>query len=360
MNKKLINYSQCWEDSDILREALSINANDCVLSITSGGDNTIALLLDAPHQIISIDLNVAQNYLLELKLAATKSLTYPEYLEFLGAKESKRRIELFEKVRNLLSGDVDDWWSNNRSLIKTGIINCGRFEKFTQWFAKFILPLVHSKKTIFKFTTLGNIEEQVNFYKNKWDTKRWRLFLGLAANRLTLKRFARQRGMFTYSEVGTVAKIYRDRLERNLNSILIKDNYFLHYSLMGKYAQALPSYLQEKEYTLLNRSSNLPLSIETLDLLNYLKSKPDNTFSKFNLSDIFEALSTVENDTLWKEIIRTAKNGAGVVYWNNLVKRSYPDNLSANIKTNNKLENELQAKDKVFFYDSFHVNTIIK
>ena len=56
MNKKIINYSQCWEDPFILLEALSICENDCVISITSGGDNTIALLLAKPKKIVSIDL----------------------------------------------------------------------------------------------------------------------------------------------------------------------------------------------------------------------------------------------------------------------------------------------------------------
>ena len=57
MTKQIINYSQCWEDPAVLNEALAINSQDIVLSITSGGDNTLALLLRNPQRVISIDLN---------------------------------------------------------------------------------------------------------------------------------------------------------------------------------------------------------------------------------------------------------------------------------------------------------------
>jgi S-adenosylmethionine-diacylglycerol 3-amino-3-carboxypropyl transferase len=360
MNKKLINYSQCWEDSSLLKEALSISEEDYVLSITSGGDNTLALLLEKPHKIVSLDLNLAQNYLLELKKCSAKSLSYNEYLEFLGVTKSKHRTVLFEKVKPLLSPSSRAWWLNHKELINQGVINCGRFERFTIFFARYILPLIHSRKIILKLISINDIEEQRNFYRDKWDSKRWRFLFGLASNRLMLKRFARQQGMFAHSEGQTLANLYLKRLERTLNSVLVKGNFYLHYSLTGMYGNDLPIYLEQKSYPHLQKDSNAVLSIETLDLLSYLKTVPDNTFSKFNLSDIFEALSLKENNLVWEEIIRTAKNNAVVAYWNNLVCRTCPVRLSIHIKNNEKQIEQLRSKDMVFFYDSFHVNTIIK
>jgi S-adenosylmethionine-diacylglycerol 3-amino-3-carboxypropyl transferase len=360
MNKKPINYSQCWEDPDILKEALSIQSNDCVLSITSGGDNTLALLLSDPQRLISIDLNIAQNYLLELKKAAAQTLSYEEYLEFLGITKSKNRILLFEKVRPSLPRTTDAWWSDHKDLISIGVVNCGRFERFIISFANYIMPLMHSKRTVTEFLSVENIEEQRNFYRNRWDSKRWRFLFGLASNRLMLKRFARQQGMFTYAKGHTVADIYRKRLERHLNSVFIKGNFFLRYSLTGKYGADVPPYLQKDGYLNLKKSPDSILTTKTTDLLSYLKTSPADTFSKFNLSDIFEPLSPAENDILWQEIIRTAKNGAAVAYWNNLVERSYPERLSNHIQTDEKKVAGLQAKDRVFFYDSFHAHTIIK
>lgn len=358
MNKETINYSQCWEDPRVLAGALAINSGDSVLSITSGGDNTLALLLSGPQKIVSVDLNPAQNYLLELKLAAAKSLNYQEYLEFLGVVESKRRIILFERVRSYVSSSANVWWSKHLPLIEQGVINSGRFERFTAWFARYVLPLIHSRETIRKLLSSRNIKEQGTFYRDTWDRRRWRIAFGLASSRLVLKRYARGRGMFAYSEGRTIADVYRKRLERNLTSVPIADNFFLHYSLTGRYGGVLPPYLEEGGYTRL-RGVATPLSITTNNLLNYLQSAPADAFSKFNLSDILEALSPEQNDLLWEQIVRTAKNGAVVAHWNNLVNRTYPARLSRHVHAD-KRANNLHAKDRVFFYGSFHVYTILK
>lgn len=360
MEKIRINYSQCWEDPQVLAEALSIRPDDCVLSITSGGDNTLALLLNSPQKIVSIDLNRVQNYLLELKIAAAKGLDYQEYLAFLGVRESRDRVVLFKKIFNNLSPATKAWWSNHLQLIQRGVVHCGRFERFTAWFAQYLLPLIHSKKTISRLLSCDTVDEQKALYRDVWDSRRWRFFFGMASNRLMLKRYARQRGMFTYAEGGTVADVYRKRLERHLTSVPVQENFFLRYSLTGQYGDALPPYLEEKSYMGLRNVPDSALTISTSDLLRYLQSAPTDTFSKFNLSDIFEALSPSDNNALWEAIIRTAKNGAVVAYWNNLVERSYPAHMSSNIHTNDEKVARLRAKDRVFFYDSFHVHTIIK
>jgi len=166
--------------------------------------------------------------------------------------------------------------------------------------------------------------------------------------------------MFTYADGETVANVYRKRLEKNLTSVPIADNYFLHYSLTGKYGNVLPPYLEEHGYTQLRNTPLDILSITTKDVLSYLRELPSDSISKFNLSDIFEPLSVEQNDALWEQIVRTAKKGAFVAYWNNLVVRTYPAYMAKFIYTDNERLTELRCKDRVFFYDSFHVHTILK
>lgn len=40
----IIRYAQCWEDADILLEALDIQPTDTCLAIASAGDNALAML----------------------------------------------------------------------------------------------------------------------------------------------------------------------------------------------------------------------------------------------------------------------------------------------------------------------------
>ena len=43
-----IRYAQCWEDADLLVEALDVKPGDVCLSIASAGDNALALLTRHP------------------------------------------------------------------------------------------------------------------------------------------------------------------------------------------------------------------------------------------------------------------------------------------------------------------------
>jgi len=357
--KEHISYSQCWEDPLLVNEALKINQEDIILSIMSGGDNSLSLLTQNPKKVISIDINRAQKYILELKIAAIKHLDHNELLKFLGIRKSNDRIVLLEKLENDLSEDTRKWVEENVILLEKGIIHIGKFERFLNVFSKYIIPLIHSKKTIQNLLSIKTIEEQKVFYNTIWNSKRWRLFFKMITSRFILENFARQKGMFNHTKIGEVSSKYINRVDHTMMNIPINNNYFIHYCLKGNYDSVLPHYLESDNIILIkNNLSHLKMVVN--DLMSYLKSMPDNYFSKFNLSDVFEALSVEQNNLLWKEIIRTSKPNARIVYWNNLVNRSYPRALSSSVKNELDFANDLYLKDRVFFYGSFHVNTITK
>src|SRR5512136_3243505 len=98
-----LRYAQCWEDADVLLEALDIRPGDVCLSIASGGDNTLAILSRGPERVIAVDRNPAQIACLELKVAAYRLLEYEEVRELLGSLPSWRREWLYRRVRSSLS-----------------------------------------------------------------------------------------------------------------------------------------------------------------------------------------------------------------------------------------------------------------
>ena len=51
----VLRYGQCWEDADVLTEALAVGPGDDCLSIASAGDNTLALLAGGPRSVLAID-----------------------------------------------------------------------------------------------------------------------------------------------------------------------------------------------------------------------------------------------------------------------------------------------------------------
>jgi len=95
-------YAQCWEDPEIDRKAFNLSRQDSLFSITSGGCNVLAFLVDDPGRVIALDLNPRQNHLLRLKMAAFRKLPYRSVLEFLGFRASSLRLETYAVLRPLL------------------------------------------------------------------------------------------------------------------------------------------------------------------------------------------------------------------------------------------------------------------
>jgi S-adenosylmethionine-diacylglycerol 3-amino-3-carboxypropyl transferase len=339
-----LNYSQCWEDTYLLKEALAITSSDTVLSITSGGDNTLALLLQKPQKIFSLDINPAQNYLAELKLQSPKVLAHRQYLELLGVLDSKMRGDYLNSVSTHLSEEARSWFGDNLTVIRDGIIHRGKFERYLNKFRKYLLPLVHTKQTVSEFINQTNLPDQINFYENVWYTWRWKLFFAVATNRALVRKYARQTGTTVNQPENSS---YFSRLEQLIYRHHLKTNHYLCYALRGEYGESLPDYLLEKNYLALrNHDSTTCTAV--------------NTLTKYNLSDAFEFLPPTEAAQTWQEIIRTAKNGARVVYWCNQQEHTPPAELRVHIVRDVATEERLSEQDRLYFYRSFHIYTITK
>lgn len=346
-----INYSQSWEDPASLLAALAVVPGDRVLSVTSGGDNTLALCMAQPERLVAIDRNPVQNHVLSLKRAALMSLGTVGARAFLGARGSSDRLTLFNTVRNLLPADARAYWDGRARLIERGAIHAGKLERFFAAFRNLALPHVHSKEEIQEFLSLHSLPEQEALYRTMWDTPRWRFALAAFGGKALLARFARQDGMFAHQHE-PITGVYEERFRRMFTQSPADENYFLRYCLTGGYGATLPPYLAGEAW------SGTEPEIVASGLLEYLKKAPAASFTKFNLSDVFEALSPSENDALWDEIARTAARGARVAYWNNLVPRTYPLRLAPMVLDEKALAERLFAGDRTGLYGAFFVHTL--
>ena len=77
-------FSNSWEDPQLLLEALGEGSGKRILSIAAAGDSSLSLLTGSPEEILAIDTNPFQLYLVELKKMAIKHLDRWEVLAFLG------------------------------------------------------------------------------------------------------------------------------------------------------------------------------------------------------------------------------------------------------------------------------------
>src|SRR5512146_1705814 len=94
-----IRYAQCWEDADVLLEALHVRPGAVCHSVASGGDNTLALLSKSPARVIAVDTNPAQLACLELGVAASRALGHADLVDLRGAVPRGRRGLLYGRCR---------------------------------------------------------------------------------------------------------------------------------------------------------------------------------------------------------------------------------------------------------------------
>ncbi len=84
-------YNQIWEDPRVDLQALELDSNSRVLTISSGGCNALNYLLEGPESVTAVDLNRHHIYLLNLKLAALKHLpTFKGFLRFFWPRKRRQ------------------------------------------------------------------------------------------------------------------------------------------------------------------------------------------------------------------------------------------------------------------------------
>lgn len=349
-----VKYSQCWEDPDVLRRALSIGHDDDVVSIASGGDNTLALLLDHPKSVTAVDMNPAQLYLLELKVRAIQIFEYGDFIRFIGIKRCKQRILLYRRLRHSLTSACRQFWDGNYPAIKRGIIHSGKFERYLNTFNSFVLPAIHSENTVRSLLACSSTEEQFSIYRETWDSRRWRLLFRLFFSRIVLGNLGRDRSHFRYVSQRNIAGELMERTRRGITQVPVRSNHFLRYMLTGQYTDldSAPPYLREENFLVLRRCLSR-LNMHCGDLTQFLRTRPGESFSRFNLSDMLEYMSPIEIERLLTELLRVSRPESRAAFWTLFVRHEVPSNLNNEIRSDVMLQGRLRSIDRGFFYNSF-------
>jgi S-adenosylmethionine-diacylglycerol 3-amino-3-carboxypropyl transferase len=351
-----LRYAQCWEDADVLLEALDIQPGHVCLSIASGGDNTLAMLSRRPERVIAVDRNPAQIACLELKVAAYRRLEYEEVRELLGSLPSCRRERLYRHLRPSLSADARRFWDARPEAIGMGIGEAGKFEGYFRMFRGRVLPLVHSRERVVQLLLDGTQEVREAFYDAAWDTRRWRLVFQAFFSRLVMGCLGRDPGCFRYVE-GGVARHLLARTRHALTALNPADNPYVQWILLGRHATALPCALRPDRFAAI-RANLDRLEWHCSALEDWLASHEGLKIDRYNLSDIFEYMSAEAYRQLLKRLVFAGRPGGRLAYWNLLAERRRPAELGDRLDPIVALAERLHARDRAFFYGDFVLEEI--
>ncbi|MBE3110143.1 MAG: DUF3419 family protein, partial [Acidobacteria bacterium] len=355
-------YANCWEDPQLDRAALGIDEDDIVLSITSGGCNLLAFLLDNPRKVIALDVNPHQGYLLELKMAAFRMLSYQSNLEFFGVRPCSTRVECYlQRLLPCLSSDAARFWDGHSRKIARGLIHAGRYERYMRLLRRTVVAGFGKRRLIKRMFETDDPAAREKLYREKWQGVWWNFLTGVMLSR-RLNSLLFDKAFFAYLDCDfSFGRHFAAKAKRALVQLPMKENYFLSYILLGRfYDEAyLPVYLRRENFQAI-RDRLDRVEIVTDSCEHFFANLEDSSISKFNFSNIFEWMSPAAFENLLRETIRVARDRAVLTYRNLLVPRERPQSLGGNIQSRQDLAKALQGTDLSFIYDNYVVEQVVK
>lgn len=354
----LIRYSQVWEDHRLLEVGLDIGPEDDVLSITSAGDNVLALLLCEPRSVTAIDLNPAQTHLLQLKLAALRVLDHAQLVCLLGFAGGMDRRALLAQVEPALPSESVAFWRAHAELVEVGLAGSGRLERYIHGFHEQLYQLV-DRAAVQQLLALADVATQRALFAQTLGRpeveRAFRWYFG----REMMARQGRDPAQFKYVREGDVGGYFFDRFRYACTELPLADNFYLASFLLGRYRDFAsgPAYLRPHNADRL-RGLVDRVDVVTGELEQHVGARPPGSYSKLNLSDIFEYMSADAAAQLLGALARWLRPGARIAYWNLLVPRSSNAAQHPRLTPLADQAHDLWKRDRSWFYRAFHLEKV--
>ncbi|MDZ7659192.1 BtaA family protein [Fodinibius sp.] len=363
-------YNTCWEDPRIDRKLLNLDSSSNVLMLTSAGDNALDYLLDDVQHIQCVDINPAQNALLELKKAIFKNGNYTILWDFFGeGRKSGAEIIYHQQLRTLLPKPAQQFWDRNIHNFSPRSTNDSFYFSGTSGkIARTVFNQIQRKELMSAVENLlsaKNLEEQA-YYFHEIEPQLWNPFsewlIRRHATMTMLGVPASQRKMIEQQYEDGLLEFIRQSLQQVFTKLPIGDNYFWRVYLTGHYTpDCCPNYLLEKNFRIL-RNRIHRIETQTSSLLKALQQS-DTTYSHFVLLDHQDWMAFTQPDQLakqWRQILDHAQSGARILFRSAMPEPNFlPEFVFDNISFHPELTEPLHKKDRVGTYESTHLATVL-
>lgn len=317
-------YAQIWEDPVVDMRALALEPGLRMVTIASGGCNLQSYLTAAPIELTAVDLNTAHVALNRLKLAAVRNLDYDDFFRLFGRADQPRNVEVFDqKLAQHLDADTREYWNARdwrgrrrvvafaRGLYRQGLL--GRFIASGHLLARLLGgnagALIEAR----------SLDEQRRIYERELKP--------LLQRPLVRKLLDRRSALFglgippaqydALCEGRPMHEVIEERLERLACGFDLKDNYFAWQAFNRAYAPGgdgpLPPYLQRANFAAL-KANAADVRILNVSFTEHLSRQGDQSLDRFSLLDAQDWMRDGDLDALWRQITRTARPGARVIF----------------------------------------------
>lgn len=362
-------YNTCWEDPRIDRQLLQLNSQSNLLMLTSAGCNALDYLLDNPQKIDAVDINPAQNALLELKKSLFHNGKYNLLWDFFGNGRLTHAKQIYRyQLRPNLSLRAKQYWDINISKFESGLNENSFYFNSTSGKVAALINSSIRRKGLYSFVKkllqANSLKEQSYFF-DEIEPQLWTPFSKWLVRRHTAMALLgvpfSQRHMIEQQYQEGMVEFIRNSLRHVFTQLPVAENYFWRVYLTGRYSRdCCPNYLCESHFEILcNRTQRI--TTHTSSLLDFLRQS-NNTYTHFVLLDHQDWMAYVQPQKLaaeWEELLTHAQPGARILFRSAGEKLDFlPDFVFDRLTFCPDLTNELHKKDRVGTYESTHLGIL--
>ncbi len=367
-------YPQIWEDPEVDLAALNIDENSRIMTIASGGCNVMNYLTENPRRVKAVDLNPAHVALTRLKITALKHLPdYESFFMFFGHADSKQNIMNYERyIAPNLDPFSKKYWES------FSVLDGRRINYFTKNIYQFgllgrFISVVHilakiygkSPREILKARTM---EEQKEIFDRTlgpiFDKPFVKWLCSMPVSLYGLGIPPSQFDELNKAAGGDMAALLKARLERLACQYPIQDNYFAWQAFGRSYdrvnKKAVPRYLTEENY---RRIKNYTDRVEVYhtSMTDFLESQPTESLDCYVFLDAQDWMNAAQLNDLWKQVVRTARPGARVIFRTageeSPLGKALSHNLLGKWSYDAEACRKMAERDRSSIYGGFHVYT---
>jgi S-adenosylmethionine-diacylglycerol 3-amino-3-carboxypropyl transferase len=361
-------YNQIWEDPRVDLEALKLDENSRVLTISSGGCNALNYLLAEPGSVTAVDLNRHHIYLLDLKAAAVKNFpNHERFFDFFGVGKTANAIEIYKQfLAPVLDESARKVWDKRIKIFTKGGLydhsRNGYFLRIFQRFAKLIgcqpdAVLKAESKTEQRQLYAKHIEPFFENFLIKLVGKMPVTLFGLGIPPQQFDELTRELG-----DGKTIIDVYRERVRRLACDFPIDENYLAWQAFARKYDTekrcALPEYLKAENFEKLKANID-KLFTSVGSVTEEIKTRPFGTFNRFVFLDAQDWMNADALTELWSAIAEKAESGSRIIFRTagagSPIESRLPQILRERFSYEKETSERLFKLDRASIYGGFHL-----
>lgn len=375
-------YNQIWEDPRVDLQALRLDSNSRVLTISSGGCNALNYLLEGPESVTAVDLNRHHIYLLKLKIAALEYLpTYEAFFDFFGRGKGRNTgADYLRYIAAHLDKETRRFWESNTlggSLLygdrigffaDRGLYDHSRNGYFLRFFHRLAkLSGCDTERVL----SARSPDEQKRLFEKHVDPF-FDTFFVRWVGKLPVTMFGLGIPPQQYDELKsgltdgkTIIDLYRERVRRLACDFPVDENYFAWQAFAREYdienRKAIPEYLKEENYEKL-RTNVGRLSTVIGSATDVIANSTPGTFNRFVFLDAQDWMTAKQMTELWSAVAAKAERGSRIIFRTagatSPVEIELPADLKANFSYDTKLSKHLFRQDRASIYGGFHLYSL--